>query len=813
MVVVDISVRTDPGRDPAKQINEDAYGERATALGHLAFVCDGMGGHENGREASTLAVATILDWFASTPAGGSPRDVLRGAIEEANRRVFRIGGAPVAALGHAGSTIVAILVHAGGTEVAHVGDSRAFLVHGGAIFQVTRDHSMVQQMVDAQLLTPEQAAHHPEANKITRALGIAPDVEVELRAQPLVHAAGDAFVLCSDGLTDLVSAQEILDVVQGAPPRAGGERSGRHGQRARRTRQRHGHDRPPARGGWRRHACRSVGSAPRAVWARPRPRRSRRTVRPRRCRCRSSSCKAASTGASSPCTAGDQDAGGRTVAAAARLWSELRRPRERAHSARSGASRPSPERARAVEGEPPAHRSRAPRRARRARKRRGPRLSPTSSIAVGRTTTQAPMAVRSRSGGPRIRRSRSCRRTSMAGRRQHRPVRRARSFVVDRGRENGIRTGTDRGRQRGGQRHRRSRSGAPPRAPSSCRTTGSSSSTWAPGRRPPTARRSRPGQLVPFDFRTMFALNAQPLPLSHPALLLLIMDRGAQAAPPGHLIIGREPTRASLVLHNPAVSGQTRDRDARPHDGGRPRLHQRHLPGRPAHPGQPARAHRPARHHRLRAGAGPGGLARRHAAGPRPRREPGRTYRRAGGAALRLAGGDVGVRTGASSGGHATGDAASGPPADDRRGSGRRRRSRHPQAPHGHRRALARRPAEQHDHHRAHPRQPDRGAAPAGLGAPRGDRQGGERPLPRGQGLGQRHLRPRRAHRRGPARRGVERRADLHRSHAGGPQHHRQPGRRRRRWTVTRRGPASLPTRSKAGISSSRCRIATPRGR
>ncbi len=224
---VDISARTDPGRDPAKQINEDAYGETATAVGYLAFVCDGMGGHENGREASTLAVKTILEHFASTPPGGSPRDVLRGAIEEANRRVFRIGGpggggpsqtgGVSGGAGHAGSTIVAILVHAGGTEVAHVGDSRAFMLHAGSIFQITRDHSMVQQMVDAQMLTPEQAAHHPEANKITRALGIGPDVEVELRAQPLIHAAGDMFVLCSDGLTDLVSMQEIGDVAQGAP--------------------------------------------------------------------------------------------------------------------------------------------------------------------------------------------------------------------------------------------------------------------------------------------------------------------------------------------------------------------------------------------------------------------------------------------------------------------------------------------------------------------------------------------------------------------------------------------------------------------
>src|SRR5205823_9030521 len=108
-----------------------------------------------------------------------------------------------AAGGRPGSTVVAVLVHAGGTEVAHVGDARVYLVHQGQIVQITRDHSMVQEMVAAKILTPAQAAVHPEANKITRALGIEDDVEVELRPRPVVHVTGDAFILCSDGLSDL----------------------------------------------------------------------------------------------------------------------------------------------------------------------------------------------------------------------------------------------------------------------------------------------------------------------------------------------------------------------------------------------------------------------------------------------------------------------------------------------------------------------------------------------------------------------------------------------------------------------------------
>jgi len=218
---VEFAQKSDPGRDPDKQVNEDSCGYTETRFGHLSVLCDGMGGHQNGREASSLAVAAILEGMETAPLrddlcpGVRGRDLLREAIVNANARVYALGG--TTKHGRPGSTVVAILVHLEGTEVAHVGDSRCYMIHGSQIFQITKDHSMVQKLVDAQLLTPAQAAVHPEANRILRALGSAPDVDVEVRAQSIAHVAGDTFVLCSDGLSDLVEPEEILRVVTSAP--------------------------------------------------------------------------------------------------------------------------------------------------------------------------------------------------------------------------------------------------------------------------------------------------------------------------------------------------------------------------------------------------------------------------------------------------------------------------------------------------------------------------------------------------------------------------------------------------------------------
>jgi protein phosphatase len=219
-VVVDFAELSDPGRDPTKQINEDSAGYLETAHGHLAVVCDGMGGHAAGRAASQTALSTLLEQVQnarSAPDAAQrersvPADVLKRAMEAAGRAVYAIGGDAPANV-RPGSTAVAVLVHEGGADVAHVGDSRAYLLRVGGIKRLTRDHSMVQQMVAAGMLDAQHAAEHPDANKLTRALGMTAEVEVEIVPQPVELRPGDVILLASDGLSDLVSDEEILTLV------------------------------------------------------------------------------------------------------------------------------------------------------------------------------------------------------------------------------------------------------------------------------------------------------------------------------------------------------------------------------------------------------------------------------------------------------------------------------------------------------------------------------------------------------------------------------------------------------------------------
>jgi len=213
---LEVAQRTDPGRDPNKQANEDAAGYQPTRLGHLLVVCDGMGGHALGQEASQLALRTIVQSMEAAPPASLPGPALRGAIAYAGTLVYQMGGAGPQA-GRPGSTCVAALVHAGGVEIAHVGDSRAYLFRRGQIWQVTKDHSVVQQMLDVGALTPEQASHHPDANKITRALGMKAETDVELREPPLPFENDDVLVLATDGLCDLVRTDEIGATLARAP--------------------------------------------------------------------------------------------------------------------------------------------------------------------------------------------------------------------------------------------------------------------------------------------------------------------------------------------------------------------------------------------------------------------------------------------------------------------------------------------------------------------------------------------------------------------------------------------------------------------
>lgn len=203
----EVAQLSDPGRDPTKQTNEDSAAYADTPAGYALVLCDGMGGHENGKLASETAVRTILSTLSSGTAA-SPASALRGAIEAAAREVYAVGADAPMGL-RPGSTCVAVLLHAAGAEIAHVGDSRIYLWRSGSLERLTRDHSMVQQMVDIGVLSEEDAQRHPDANRITRALGMRPDVEVELRPTPVQLTAGDLILLCSDGLSDMLEDSEI----------------------------------------------------------------------------------------------------------------------------------------------------------------------------------------------------------------------------------------------------------------------------------------------------------------------------------------------------------------------------------------------------------------------------------------------------------------------------------------------------------------------------------------------------------------------------------------------------------------------------
>jgi serine/threonine protein phosphatase PrpC len=199
--------------------NEDFVGAFAPTdpdeRGPLFVVADGMGGHAAGEVASRMAVETV---FQSWTAGAlsAPHQMLRNAVRGANSTVFS------ASLDHdrrgMGTTLTALTLAGTESIVAHVGDSRAYMVRGRDCSQLTSDHSRVGEMLRMRLITPEQAANHPARSQLTRSLGAAPAVQVDVVRTQLV--TGDGFVLCSDGLWDLVSRPEIAEAVAAAPAEA-----------------------------------------------------------------------------------------------------------------------------------------------------------------------------------------------------------------------------------------------------------------------------------------------------------------------------------------------------------------------------------------------------------------------------------------------------------------------------------------------------------------------------------------------------------------------------------------------------------------
>jgi PPM family protein phosphatase len=203
--VDDQAFRTDTGRQRSE--NEDSLFVRAP----IFVVADGMGGAQAGEVASKAAA----DAFDRDLPDTQPERFLRETIEAANRRIHELARADPSRAGM-GTTITAAIVDAQGEEVGigHVGDSRAYRLRRGRLEQLTRDHSLVEEMRRKGQITDAQAEEHPQRSIITRALG--PEAEVEVDVQTVPAAPGDVFLLCSDGLTTMVDEQRIAAVLTGS---------------------------------------------------------------------------------------------------------------------------------------------------------------------------------------------------------------------------------------------------------------------------------------------------------------------------------------------------------------------------------------------------------------------------------------------------------------------------------------------------------------------------------------------------------------------------------------------------------------------
>lgn len=205
--------KTDRGR--VRTDNQDAYfAGKITDDSVFAVVCDGMGGANAGNVASELAVRHISEYVIRSYRDGmdmtDTEKTLKNAIVSANISLYdkAVNNTELAGMG---TTAVAAFVKDGTAVIAHVGDSRIYLVNG-EIKQLTRDHSVVQSLIESGKITPEDAKVHPRKNVITRALGAEEDVAVDSDCINLLD--GDTLLLCSDGLTNFLDDKDILTVFQ-----------------------------------------------------------------------------------------------------------------------------------------------------------------------------------------------------------------------------------------------------------------------------------------------------------------------------------------------------------------------------------------------------------------------------------------------------------------------------------------------------------------------------------------------------------------------------------------------------------------------
>lgn len=208
---IEVWCRTDRGLK--REINQDSF-----LINHelgVYIVADGMGGHKGGEVASSMAVKTVEDVLANPPVPDlKPKDLLSYAYSEASRRIFDMATNEDRELAGMGTTMVLFYQHGGRVYIGNVGDSRCYLYRRPYLWQITEDHSLVMDQLRAGIINDEQAKNFVGRNVITRSVGYEREVTPDFIERPLTR--GDTFILCSDGLSSLVSDQKICETLNNA---------------------------------------------------------------------------------------------------------------------------------------------------------------------------------------------------------------------------------------------------------------------------------------------------------------------------------------------------------------------------------------------------------------------------------------------------------------------------------------------------------------------------------------------------------------------------------------------------------------------
>ena len=199
-----------------REENQDRMSGSRVPLGHLYIVADGMGGHKGGALAAQMAVEELQRHIGQAAAGESADAVIEAAFKAANDAVYKRSNSGDTTVAGMGTTAVLALILGRVAKLAHVGDSRAYLFRNRRLSQLTTDHTIVQRMIEAGMLKPEEAADHPQSSVLERAIGSAATVGVDIRDHQLEE--GDALLLCSDGLSGYVAADKIEAVLRADGP-------------------------------------------------------------------------------------------------------------------------------------------------------------------------------------------------------------------------------------------------------------------------------------------------------------------------------------------------------------------------------------------------------------------------------------------------------------------------------------------------------------------------------------------------------------------------------------------------------------------